>query len=381
MELSRRPGVYELPSYSLTADLLGFMRCGLQYRYTRIGRQTPSRPVQMWFGQFIHGVLEEGFRRFSTARASGDEDPPPWDPDVVQEMCDLVKQRLASQGLHAWDQDLEALGDLRATSVINELGPSLFPLVHRAEVRLTGSRLLPPIDPAIKFREADRYEMVGVVDVITHVELADPALADNVLVRILQAKLESQLPPVFELIVDYKGMRRPASVNQGRNTSLWEIYGWQLQTYAHLRSAQPDHLPVAAGMILYVNELVPTATDIRQLRREITDGTTDVVPDPGSLAEEQLAAWKEVGDPLPLEFRLARAMRVVPVSDETIATALGEFDSVVERIETCRGNEVRDGSLIQAWEQNSEDESTCSACDSRTYCPAYDKVSAPRLPG
>jgi hypothetical protein len=379
MQLSKRPAIYELPSYSLTADLLGFLRCGLQYRYTRLGRLTPSRPVQMWFGQFVHGVLEEAFRRYSAARERGEDATPPWDAATLEEIRNLVKSRLASQGLHAWDADLEDLGDRRADAAVNELGAALFPLIHRAEVRLTGSRALPPIASELQFREADRYEIVGVVDVISHVTLENQELKDNLLVHLINSVL-TDLPEEFELIIDYKGMRRPPIRGAGAKPSLWEIYGWQLQTYAHLRRAQEDHLPIAAGVIVYLNELVPTQTDIESLRKEIAADTTDVRPPDGSGAEHELAKWARLGDPLPFEFRLARALRIVPLSDETIQESLDEFDAVVTRIETCRGAELRGGKIIASWEKNPQDEATCVACDSRTYCPDYPRVTSPRLP-
>lgn len=384
LRLSRRPAIYALPAYSLTGDLLGFLRCGLQYRYTRIGRLPSTRPVQLWFGEFIHGVLEEAYRRYGAARKAGRDDPPPWAQDRIEEICALIKRRLGAQGLFPWDDELERLGDRRAAAAINDLGPQLFPLIHRAEVRLTGARELPlaRIPAQYQFREADRYEMVGVIDVITHVELADPAFQRNLVVTAIRRGLTRTPPDRFEVIIDYKGMRRPPITGSPGGPSFWDIYGWQVQTYAHLRLRHEDSLPVLAGVVLYVNELLPTRNDLSLLKQEIRAGATDVLPAPGSDAERLLLGWRErdKAPALPLEFRLRRALRVVQVTPETIQAALKEFDQVVARIETCRGKELEQGRVLSTWETNPSDESTCTACDSRTYCPSYTKETAPRLP-
>lgn len=384
MRLSRRPPIYSLPPYSLTGDLLGFLRCGLQYRYTRIGQLPSTQPVQMWFGQFIHGVLEEAYRRYAEGRKAGRAVPPPWPRDVIVDIVELIKKRLAAQGLYPWDEGLEALGDARAEVAINELGPELFPLIQRAEVRLTGARELPlaKIPERYRFRDADRYEMVGVVDVITHVQLRDPSLRGNRLVKAILAALPQRPPERFEVILDYKGMRRPPrTVREG--TSFWDVYAWQVRTYAELRRTHEDSLPIAAGVVLFVNELLPTRSDLVQLKREVRAGDTDVVPARGSEAERSLVGWRERDEVprFPLEFRLARALRVVEVTEESIQAALNAFDDVVARIETCRGKELEQGRVLSTWETNPSDESTCTACDSRTYCPAYQKEREPRLPG
>ncbi|MFY9811618.1 PD-(D/E)XK nuclease family protein [Aquabacterium sp.] len=372
MTLTVRPQAYSLPAYSLTGDLMGFLRCGLQYRYTRIGRLPPSKPVQLWFGEFIHGVLEEAFRRYKETVLAGAPKPPPWEQAEVDSIRDLIKARLAARGLRPWDPDLEELGDRRAQAAIQEMGPHLFPLIHKAEVRLHGARMLPPIDPKHQFREADRYEMVGVVDVVTHIELKDPALADNLIVKQIREAIGPNVPDQFEIIIDYKGMRRPSQGAQGAG-SLWEQYEWQIQTYAELRRKQPDALPVLAGVLLYVNELAPTKGDLETLKREMRKGETDTAPAPGSEAHKVLSDWtasKDLPD-LPLEFRLRRALRVVPVCAASIQTALTKFDGVVLRIETCKGREAHGVTVLQAWERNAEEEQTCVVCDSRTYCPDY----------
>lgn len=389
MKLSIRPKVYSLPSYSLTGDLLGFLRCGLQYRYTRIGRLPPSRPVQLWFGEFIHGVLEEGFRRYRESVAKEKQSLPPWSDAELDEIRELIEKRLSARGLFPWDPDLEDLGNKRADVAIQELGPHLFPLIHRAEVRLYGARMLPAIPKKYEFREADRYEMVGVIDVVTHVELGDPALAANPLVQQVLQELPDQAGGSFEIIVDYKGMRRPPSVSKSKKAGLWEQYSWQLQTYGELRRRQADALPVAAGVLVYVNELYPTRGDLEELKREIRNGTTDVAPQKGSEDEKRLNDWSS-GKPLPelsFKFRLARAIRVIPIDDESIKEALVQFDKVVERIEMCLGKEAHGSTIMSAWERNYLDESTCVVCDSRTYCADYQAHYAvkhgdqtPRLP-
>ncbi|MCP4542412.1 MAG: PD-(D/E)XK nuclease family protein [Chloroflexi bacterium] len=385
MQLSKRPSVYALPSYSLTGDLLGFLRCGLQYRYTRIGNLPASRPVQMWFGQFIHSVLEEAYRQYHVAREAEQNDLPPWPQERIDEICELVKRRLAAQRLFPWDERLERLGDARATAAINDLGPFLFPLIHRAEVRLTGARSLPLdlIAERYRFREADRYEMVGVIDVITHVELAEPALQDNLLVQIILDAVPQDPPGQFEIIIDYKGMRRPpVHVEGAEGPNYWDIYAWQVQTYAHLRNRHQDSLPIVAGAIIYLNELLPTQDDLIELRREIQAGGTDIIPEIGSETAELISAWRRGEDPppLPLDFRLRRALRIVEIDPSTVQTALHSFDEVVARIETCRGKELQVGRVLSTWEKNATDENTCTRCDSRTFCPSYTQERIPRLP-
>ncbi|OCQ91847.1 hypothetical protein AMR42_07325 [Limnothrix sp. PR1529] len=373
-----------MPSYSLTGDLLGFLRCGLQYRYTKIGKLPATRPLQAWFGSFIHGVLEEAYRRYLGIPEIQAPQAPPYTDDLLDEMCQLVNKRVAAQGLFPWSQDLEELGYKRAKMAVNELGVLLFPMISKAEVRLTGARPLPKDLIPIQYqtREADRYEVSGVVDVITHVELHAPELQNNELLRMILQGIQRDVSDSFEVIIDYKGMRRPPKTVTENNLSFWDIYAWQTQTYAYLRGKQQESLPVVAGVLIYLNELLPTRQDIVRLKQEIEKGTTDVLPEKWSLEDRVLKSWRpsQPVPNLPLAYRLKRAIRVVTVDLNSIQEALDKFDETVARIEICRAKELKQGRLISTWEKNSSDEETCNVCDARTFCPSYSAETLPKLP-
>jgi hypothetical protein len=380
MPLSVRPPVHSLPSYSLTSDLLGFLRCGLQYRYSRIGNLPPSHPVQLWFGQFIHAVLEESFRQVKEGKMK----LPPWSDADLTVIMDRIDRRLAARNIRCWNDDSEILGRSRATAAVNELGPLLFPLINQAEVRVRGARKLPASLNGLLSRDIERYEMLGVIDVVTQVELFDKRFAGNKLLELLVEELPDNPPAEFEVIVDYKGMKRPDLAEKG--TSHADIYEWQVHTYSHLRQTLSTK-KVIAGTLIYLNELVPTKTDFRLLQRALKNNTKDVIlPETGSADESVLRNWKakDKEDEPPLlsfPFRLRRAIRVIPITDASIAKSLKEFDDTVGRIEKCLAEEARTSCVISSWEKNSEHGPTCEACDSRTYCPEFKGMTAPRLPG
>jgi hypothetical protein len=377
MPLSVRPPVHTLPSYSLTSDLLGFLRCGLQYRYSRIGNLPPSHPVQLWFGQFIHAVLEESYR----LTKEGKMPLPPWSVEDLAGIMDRIDRRLAARNIRCWDEDSEILGRRRATAAVNELGPLLFPLINQAEVRVRGARKLPEEVKGVISRDIERYEMLGVIDVVTQVELFGPKFRGNKLLELIVEELPGDPPAEFEVIVDYKGMKRPDLAEKG--TSHADIYEWQVHTYANLRQSLSTKR-VIAGVLVYLNELVPTKTDFRLLQKAQGAKAIEVIlPEPGSDDERTLQDWKLKDDPptLSLEFRLKRAVRVIPITDESITRSLLAFDDTVGRIETCLAEEARTGCVIASWEKNAEHEPTCEACDSRTFCPEFKGMDEPRLPG
>src|SRR6266545_733357 len=173
--LSRRELPFQVPAYSLTGDILSFQRCPLQYRYYNGSSLPPSRPVQMWTGEFVHGVLEEAYRVWlsQSPRFPWPYTPPPWPPAAnppgqldfdIGTLGQQVEVRLAAEGKTSRNRHARDAAYQRVEAAINLLGQHLFPLITAAEQRLSGTRDMPSLPPGESAR-GGRYEVTGVADV------------------------------------------------------------------------------------------------------------------------------------------------------------------------------------------------------------------------
>jgi hypothetical protein len=322
-----RPPVTLLPTYSLTGDLLNYVRCSYQYRlFTRTGIRE-SHPVQRWYGQFLHRGMRQAYRRWSEgawqpADYRWQESPEP----PFSDLREAVTQGLRAEGLYR-PANLGDSAERRLVRAIRVLGPCLFPLIKEAEVRLNGVRRFG------KGRD-DLYQVTGVVDVLASASLESFPPGENALVDHLRESIaELATEDQSEIVVDYKGISR-----QEMDKRLLEVGHRQVVTYAWLRRRQHGAGPVHAGMLLFVNDLL----------RDDDDPNAD--PDPKGL-----------------KSLIETSAELVPVREEEERRSLRFFDETVSEIEARVGQEgARE--LWKVWNPRPEAK-TCAACDARWHCP------------
>ena len=385
MAVSLRKDPYVIPKYSLTGDLLAYLKCPRQYRYYNRGALPPSAPVQLWFGEFIHGVMEESFDRW---RVRQDWRNLPWNwENRIRDIETTIFKRLASRGLtpppplfrrYETGEPVERrIASFRAEHAINTWGPHLFQLIVEAEVRLSGTRPM----PALERPRSDYYGITGVVDVVSSVRLREAAPDNKLVSRLLATpsiarRLSSRSAEPFDIIIDYKGMRRPPCGSKDFEQSLWHHQEWQLQTYAWLRKLQAPERHTIAGVLLYLNELYPSVEDVRALRQDLTKDATDVRPvdsdlrivSAGPLTHDRI---KELSQ----NFREERSIRIVTIESETLSRSLSQFDGVVSQIEGAIALERAGDSVKEAW-QPRPDAPTCTACDFKYHCDGAASLDA-----
>lgn len=395
MALHSRGLPFEVPKYSLTGDILAFQTCGLQYRYYNGSALPPSRPVQMWTGEFVHGVMEEAYRQWALRQLEfpwpvtvtpwrNDPPPIPSSEDLANRpdhdigvLGDLVEEKLRATGKEPRSRQARRFAYDRVSSAVNVLGPDLFPLITTAEERISGTRAMPHVNPIGSVApRGDRYELTGVADVISNVSVENNR--NNTLLRLIDDAIAGLQPP-FDLIVDYKAGRRPSIMPNG----LWNHHEWQIQTYAWLRSQVPGANRVGAGILVYVSELSPSKTDMVDLMDDIRHGRTDVVPENGSADFYAIYNWNPDAGPPPeltQAFRLQRALRVVDVSPPRLTQAVDQIDQAVAQIEQSALAEHVTGDIRMNWATTGR-ERDCVACDFKHFCPSPHNRRNQRNPG
>lgn len=397
MKLPSRSKTYMIPEYSLTGDLLSFLTCNLQYRYQNKGTLPPSKPVQRWFGEFIHGVLEEAYLQWDLNNKSF-----PWDwKSDIRPIEDMIDIRLQVSGLYPYDEDLfysllnseleledlnehdhKKLASARAEKAINIWGPHLFPLINSSELLIKGLRKMPNYDENIS--RSNYYGINGVVDVLSSLKInknlnqTNLDNYDNMIVEFLKKDKKFQQKIAnhnagdeYEIIIDYKGMKRPPQQSKDDFNNPWENHKQQILTYSWLRSQQEDAKPIFAGIVFYLNELVPSKEDLVLIKEEIANDLTDGAIDYSKYSEDVdlIMNWDkdDKAPELSEEFKIERSIRIIDIDESEIESSLNKFDSVVFNIESSLIKEIKGCKIQDAWKADS-DERTCSACDFRSFC-------------
>jgi CRISPR/Cas system-associated exonuclease Cas4 (RecB family) len=395
MELSSRSKAFLMPEYNLTGDLLSFLTCNLQYRYQNKGTLPPSKPVQLWFGEFIHGIMEEAYLEYANNHKKF---PWEWKKDI-RPLEEMIDKRLQVRGLYppenfychfnhpnnntaqcpTTQHPHKLLYSYRAERAINTLGPDLFPLIDNAEVLLKGMRNMPNYKKG--YSRSNYYSINGVIDVLSSIKIEETIKQENTN-KIIQYLLNDESfkqhiktyqSDEYEIIIDYKGMKRPAT-----NDKNWKRHNWQIQTYAWLRKMQEDSKPVVAGIIFYLNELAPSEKDLKRMKEDLSNNSTDIR---GHERDENLILDWETGKKFPKlsnKFMMDRCVRIVNIQDQSIDNALNEFDKVVEKIEKSTISELTGVGIKEAWKAEA-DKITCDACDFKTFCDKHklDEMTIP----
>ena len=383
-KISTRSKKYIIPNYSITGDLIAFNECPLQYRFVNKGSLPPSVPVQEWFGEFIHGIMEEAFLVWKDDKEKGIESKFPWNFEKTQEISIEIEKRLRGKGLKPYRNIFtdekdgkkiqgkkkaeDYIANKRAFLSINMWGRYLFPLIEDNEVKLLGVRNMPA---SLVKKRVDMYNITGIADVITSFNIRKYSGTGNKLVEYLKEipeikeKLEEKED--VQIIVDYKGTMRP-------DRKKLEQYIHQITLYMWLQeknnAAKELKTPIVAGVLLFLNELCPIREDLPVLEsineHEFKDKFQATSRDWDIVKSQEILDGEEFSD----EFRYRRSIEIIPNEPEKIEESLEWADRTVEMHEECVLKELENSKeVLSCWEPTKYDKKRCTACDSKLICP------------
>ncbi|OLS18915.1 MAG: hypothetical protein HeimC3_48530 [Candidatus Heimdallarchaeota archaeon LC_3] len=376
-----------IPEYSLTGDFLSFLRCGLQYRYHRKADWTSPNPTQIWFGEFLHKMMAAGYHHYQQIK-NLNLNALVWQTDLRPMEMDIYRQ-LSNRGirptpdLFCWYNENnettsgcgeendphhphKLLASQRAEMSIKIIGEMIYPFISEVERRLKGVRSMPVP------RQTDRspiYGLTGVVDVISSVNLVEAHPYSQLLIALEEVEILGGPDTIqnFEIIIDYKGMRRPPANDLDDSTA--QHHEWQIADYAWLRRQQQGNIPVLAGIVIYVNELVPSKRDLWTLKQEIANNLTDIAPVEGSPDFNAISNYQRHDEipPITNRFKGKRALKIIPITPNIEQNALLAFDNTVRQIEDCIIDEIQGQHPLEVWPALPV-QRNCTLCDFKTFC-------------
>ncbi len=200
--------------YSVTADILAYQRCSLQYGAFAARKYEPALVVQLFYGTVIHQVLDRAHAHYRGQLGPMQPDTMPTDQDIEGYFLEVENALRARRIRAVQNVRDQALTILKRFNTLE--GPALYPRVIDTECRL----------------QADQQTFIlhGNVDVLA---TATGSTTEQPLVEIW----------------DYKGVYKP-SVNDPD----YQRYMFQMQVYAELYRLKTGRAPVRA--VLYcLNEL------------------------------------------------------------------------------------------------------------------------------
>lgn len=212
IKLPFESGVLGRRRYSVTADILAFQQCPIQYGAFAVRKYEPALVVQLFYGTIIHQVLDRAHAHYR-GELLHPRGSVPNDTDIAQ-YFDEVEKALIARRIRAVASVREQA--LRILQRFNRLeGPRLFPRILDTECRLQAVR--------------GSYILHGNVDVL--------------------ARSEGETTSVE--IWDYKGASKPST-----HSPDYQRYVFQMQVYADLYR-QKTGIPPTKAILYFLNELAP----------------------------------------------------------------------------------------------------------------------------
>ncbi len=204
--------------YSVTADVLSFLRCNRQYGHFAVSGFEPAHTVQIYYGILIHQVLDRAHAHYAGLRDPNTKNRIPTDQDI-EYYFNEVDTALRARGIRsvrAFMQASERDAALRRIKLFNKIeGPHLYPRVRDTEHRLQSDQ--------------GDYLLHGTVDV-----LADAP-----------GWLTGMKPEIW----DYKGGHSP-----NHNGEDFRRYEFQMLVYADLYRERNGSYPEKA-ILYFLGEL------------------------------------------------------------------------------------------------------------------------------